>query len=47
MQLHKLQSTDAFIVFDLDDAPAVGVVRLAPKVLRDGTELLARSTVGR
>lgn len=44
MQLHKLQSTDAFIVFDLDDAPAVGVVRLAPKVLRDGTELLARST---
>jgi glutamate dehydrogenase/leucine dehydrogenase len=44
MQLHKLTSTDGFIVFDLDDAPAVGIVRLAPKVLRDGAELLARST---
>ncbi|HEX4866988.1 MAG TPA: hypothetical protein VFV32_05120 [Acidimicrobiales bacterium] len=44
MQLHKLTSTDGFIVFDLDDAPAVGVVRLAPKVLRDSAELLARST---
>jgi glutamate dehydrogenase/leucine dehydrogenase len=44
VQVHKLTSTDAFIVFDLDDAPAVGVLRLAPKVLRDGAELLARST---
>lgn len=44
MQFHKLTSTDGFIVFDLDDAPAVGVVRLAKKVLRDGAELLARST---
>ena len=44
MQVHKLTSTDAFIVFDLGDAPAVGVVRQAPKVLRDGAELLARST---
>lgn len=44
MQVHKLTSTDGFIVFDLDDAPAVGVVRLAPKVLREGAELLARST---
>jgi len=44
MSLHKLTSTDGFIVFDLDDAPAVGVVRMAPKVLRDGAELLARST---
>jgi glutamate dehydrogenase/leucine dehydrogenase len=44
MQLHKLSSTDGFIVFDLDDAPAVGIVRMAPKVLRDGAELLARST---
>lgn len=44
MQLHKLTTTDGFIVFDLDDAPAIGVVRLAPKVLRDGAELLARST---
>src|SRR5690606_25408997 len=37
-------STDGFIAFDLEEAPAVGVVRLAPKVLRDGAELLARST---
>ena len=44
MQVHKLTSTDAFIVFDLGDAPAAGVVRLAPKVLRDGAELLARAT---
>lgn len=44
MQVEKLSSTDAFIVFDLDDAPAVGNVRLAPKVLRDGAELLARAT---
>jgi glutamate dehydrogenase/leucine dehydrogenase len=44
MEFHKLTSTDAFIVFDLDDAPAVGVVRQAPKVLKDGAELLARST---
>jgi hypothetical protein len=40
----KLTSTDGFIAFDLGDAPAVGVVRVAPKVLRDGAELLARST---
>ena len=44
MELHQLTSTDAFIVFDLDEAPAVGVVRQAPKVLKDGAELLARST---
>ena len=44
MEFHKLESTDGFIVFDLGDAPAVGVVRQAPKVLRDGAELLARST---
>ena len=44
MQVHKLTTTDAFITFDLDGAPALGVVRLAPKVLRDGAELLARST---
>lgn len=44
MQVHKLESTDGFIAFDLGDAPAVGIVRQAPKVLRDGAELLARST---
>ena len=41
MAFHQLTSTDAFIVFDLGDAPAVGVVRQAPKVLKDGAELLA------
>jgi glutamate dehydrogenase/leucine dehydrogenase len=44
MELFKLTSTDAFVAFDLGEAPAVGVVRQAPKVLRDGAELLARST---
>jgi glutamate dehydrogenase/leucine dehydrogenase len=44
MHVQKLTSTDGFVAFDLGDAPAVGVVRLAPKVLRDGAELLARST---
>lgn len=44
MKIHKLSSTDAFIAFDLDDAPAVGVTRLARKVLQDGAVLLARST---
>ena len=44
MELHKLTTTDAFIVFDLGEAPALGVVRQAPKVLLDGAELLARST---
>src|SRR3546814_9868608 len=44
MPIQKLTSTDGFIAFDLGGAPAVGVVRLAPKVLRDGAELLARST---
>ena len=44
VQVQKLQSTDGFIAFDLAEAPAAGVVRVAPKVLRDGAELLARST---
>jgi glutamate dehydrogenase/leucine dehydrogenase len=44
VQFHKLTTTDGFIAFDLADAPAIGVVRLAPKVLRDGAELLSRST---
>jgi glutamate dehydrogenase/leucine dehydrogenase len=40
----KLENTDAFVVRDLGpDVPAVGVVRLAPKILREGAELLARS----
>ena len=45
MQVRKLESTDGFYVLDLDDAPrSVGVVRVAPKVLVDGAELLARAT---
>ena len=44
MEILKLESTDGFIAFDLGDVPSVGVVRQAPKVLRDGAELLARST---
>ncbi len=44
MKLDKLTGTDGFVVTDLRDATtSVGVVRLAPKVLVDGAELLARS----
>jgi hypothetical protein len=51
--IHKLAATDAFVVFDLDGRPSggergadlrsVGPTRLAPKILVDGAELLARS----
>jgi glutamate dehydrogenase/leucine dehydrogenase len=44
VKVQKLESTDGFIAFDFADGPAIGVVRLAPKVLRDGAELFARST---
>jgi len=44
MQFQKLTSTDGFLLFDLDDTPAMGIARMAPKVLRDSAELLARST---
>ncbi len=44
MKVDKLTGTDGFVVTDLDHATtSVGVVRLAPKVLRDGAQLLARS----
>ncbi len=44
MQVHQLESTNAFIVFDYEDAPtSVGVVRAASKVLVDGAVLRARS----
>lgn len=44
MKVDKLTSSDGFVVTDLDDATtSVGIVRLAPKVLRDGAQLLARS----
>src|SRR3954454_15198544 len=41
--IQKLTSTDGFIAFDLDDAPAAGVTRSAPKILVDGASLLARA----
>jgi glutamate dehydrogenase/leucine dehydrogenase len=44
VRIHKLSGTDAFVVFDLDDADsAYGLTRLAPKILTDGATLLARS----
>jgi hypothetical protein len=44
VKVDKLTGTDGFVVTDLDDAAtSVGIVRLAPKVLRDGAQLLARS----
>lgn len=44
MALLKLESTDAFVVRDLDDeAPALGIVRSAPKILQSGAKELARS----
>lgn len=44
MKVHELTTADGFIVFDLDAATtSVGVVRAAPKVLRDGAVMLARS----
>ena len=43
VQIHKLTTTDGFIVFDLDDAPGAGIVRSAPKILVDGATSLART----
>ncbi len=43
MALRKLTSTDAFVVVDLDGAPASGVVRRARKILQGGAKDLARS----
>jgi glutamate dehydrogenase/leucine dehydrogenase len=44
VELRRLTNTDAFLVLDLDGADvSFGVVRLAPKILQDGAELLARS----
>lgn len=44
VKMQRLSQTDGFIVWDLEAAEAsAGVVRLAPKVLRDGAELLART----
>lgn len=43
MALQKLTSTDAFVVVDLPDAPASGVVRRARKILQSSAGDLARS----
>jgi len=44
VRIQKLDSADAFVVWDLDGAPrSVGIARLAPKILQDGAEMLARS----
>lgn len=44
MPLMKLESTDAFVVRDLDnETPAIGIVRSAPKILQGGAKELARS----
>jgi glutamate dehydrogenase/leucine dehydrogenase len=44
VKTEKLSSTDAFVVYDIDDAPtSVGIVRSAPKILQSGATWLARS----
>ena len=44
MRIQKLESTDAFVVWDLEGAErSVGIARLAPKILQEGAEMLARS----
>lgn len=44
MALQKLQNADAFVVRDLDaEAPAIGIVRSAKKILQGGAKDLARS----
>jgi hypothetical protein len=44
VKVQRLSAADGFVVWDLDDGERfAGVVRLAPKVLRDGAQLLARA----
>jgi len=44
MALQKLENADAFVVRDLDtEAPAIGIVRSARKILQGGAKELARS----
>ncbi len=44
MRIQKLDSTDAFVLWDLEGAArSVGIARLAPKILQEGAEMLARS----
>jgi hypothetical protein len=44
VRIQKLESTDAFVVWDLEEAEhSAGIARLAPKILQEGAEMLARS----
>jgi len=44
VRVQKLDSTDAFVLWDLEGAErSVGIARLAPKILQEGAEMLARS----
>ncbi len=43
MSLQKLSSTDAFVVVDINDAPATGPVRMGRKILQSSAKDLARS----
>lgn len=43
MALQKLTSTDAFVVTDVPDSPASGVVRMGKKILQSSAKDLARS----
>jgi glutamate dehydrogenase/leucine dehydrogenase len=44
VRVQRLESTNGFLLFDVDGAErSSGVARLAPKVLNDSAELLARS----
>lgn len=43
MTVRKLTSTNAFVVVDIPDAPATGIVRSARKILQGGASDLARS----
>lgn len=43
MALFNLSSTDAFVITDIDDVPATGVVRRGKKILQSSAQDLARS----
>jgi hypothetical protein len=44
VKIQKLAKANGFLALDLPDAKlAVGPTRLAPKILQDGAEMLARS----
>ncbi len=43
MALTKLTSVDAFVVTDIPDAPATGIVRMGKKILQSSAKDLARS----